>query len=104
MKLFAFIMAVILLVQSIVPCADEGLAASKCKTEISLSTHGQGDFHPDDCPPLCTCSCCGCFSSGHSFVSHITINAFSISNTNAEYLPKAIQKIFLPIWQPPQLA
>jgi len=103
MKFFAFMMIVILLVQCVTPCADAGCGADTGKTEISKTLHQPGDLDQDDCPPLCSCSCCGCFSSVHSFVSHIAINSFCTSNPNAEYLPKATQKISLPIWQPPQL-
>jgi hypothetical protein len=103
MKFFAFMMIMILLVQCIMPCADAGCAADKSKIEITQAVHQRGDFDQDNCPPLCSCSCCGCFSSAHSFVSHITINSLGISNPDAEYLPTATQKICLPIWQPPQL-
>ncbi|WP_090653477.1 DUF6660 family protein [Parafilimonas terrae] len=102
MKFFAFIMTVVLLTQSLMPCADKACTENKGKTLIAQAGHQQKNA-TDECPPLCSCTCCSSFSSNLSFVSHTYIQVFSIVNFNAEYISPAIQKIALPIWQPPQL-
>ncbi len=102
MKFFAFLMTIILIAQSFMPCADREIASAKGEVQITKALHHEKGMQ-DDCPPLCSCSCCGCFSSAHSFTSYISINSVSVQNCNAEYLPESIQKIVTPIWQPPQL-
>lgn len=88
--------------QTFMPCADKKDASAECKAQITQALHHEKDAQ-DDCPPLCSCSCCGFFSSAHSFVSSISINSFSTQAYNSEYLPEAIQEITLPIWQPPKI-
>jgi len=103
MKFFAAIMVVILLAQSFMPCADKSCISSKESSSINQASHQQKDVQ-DDCPPLCGCTCCSSFSSTHSFTSCISIHIFNSANPKAEFIPSAIQKIALPVWQPPQLA
>lgn len=101
-KFFAFIIIVILLAQSLLPCADKVCTENKGKTLITREGHQQKNA-TDECPPLCSCTCCSSFSSNLSFVSYTSIQVFSLVDFNAEYISPAIQKIALPIWQPPQL-
>ena len=102
MKFFAFIMIVILFAQSFMPCADKACTKGKGEAEIAQATHQQKDSQ-DDCPALCSCSCCSCFSSANSFVSYLEVHIYNINDLTADFIPSAMQKIALPIWQPPQL-
>ncbi len=104
MKIFAFIMAVLLLVLSCVPCADGayGINDHKANTTLSQSQNQQEDSHTDDCSPFCACNCCAGFAI-ISYASQVVTLHFSAIEKNPVHLPVCISEISLPIWQPPQL-
>jgi hypothetical protein len=104
MKIIAFIMALLVLALSVIPCADNGIAVndSKAKTEIAKSTTEKGGTHQDDCSPFCTCNCCAGFPINH-FVASIQVILPYSEPTKTAYLPCEITEISLPIWQPPRL-
>lgn len=104
MKLFAFIMAFIILAFSCMPCMDDvnNMGNSKVKMEISKSNDQQDHNDTDNCSPFCSCSCC----SGFTFLvaAHQLVNAIFISTEKIEaHLPSKISEISLPVWQPPKL-
>ncbi len=103
MKFFAFIMAVLVLALSVMPCADNGNAmyGGKAKTQITKQSQ-QDDNHNDACSPFCTCSCCAGFSVNHFVASVTTIPKFT-NHPASRFLPSEIIEVALPIWQPPQL-
>ncbi|WP_143774322.1 DUF6660 family protein [Niastella vici] len=106
MKFFAFIMAVIVLMQSWMPCADDAAVSTgaKANTIISKSPAQQKDKnHNDNCSPFCQCACCAGFSINHSFASVSALEVIC-SQHFTSYLPINIIEIALPVWQPPQLA
>lgn len=106
MKLFAFFMAIYILVLSAVPCSDvhNDCNNSKSKTELTQNHDHQQD-QDDNCSPFCTCACCG------ASVVAIDFTPFQIKKP-AEFL--ITQKISLRnfsfisnfygnIWQPPKI-
>lgn len=104
MKIIAFIMAVMVLALSVMPCADDANAAnsSKAKMELTKSTHQKDSPQNEACSPFCQCSCCTGFTINH-FVA--TINVIPQYNTNpiSSFLPSDVREVALPVWQPPQL-
>ena len=58
MRLFAFILSIIILALSVVPCSDND-NCNQPTTELS-SDHSGHEHQEDSCTPFCTCSCCGC--------------------------------------------
>jgi hypothetical protein len=100
MKMFAFVMAIMVLVLSVTPCADAKAFAKDVKTEIKQD-HPEGQNHNDACSPFCQCACCAGFSINHKIPGFTSITAF-ISKPISHYLPSTIFEIALPIWQPPQ--
>jgi hypothetical protein len=103
MKIFAFIMAVLLISLSCIPCADSGnIHSAKMETGVVKHDANQPhEDHEDACSPFCTCACCANYSincptntievpaiAGKSFISFLSDNIIEIS---------------LPIWQPPRL-
>ena len=71
MKIFAYILAVVVLTLAIHPCADGTNVTALQKTELSQNTDNsnhQNDF--DNCSPFCTCQCC----QSNFFVSGITVS------------------------------
>lgn len=105
MKLIAFIMALLVLVLSLLPCVDNTFAmkADKAKTELTNSTHQQDEPHEDACSPFCICSCCAGFSIFYPFAK-IEIAALAHKPAYTSFLAAQVFEVSLPIWQPPQLA
>lgn len=97
-------MAILVLVLSIMPCADKGVVSNeyKAKTVVKKSSHQQSDPQQDDCSPFCHCSCCGTFSPNHFIAALSHIPSYQ-SISRSSFLPAYIIEISLPIWQPPQL-
>jgi len=104
MKIFAFLMAVMVLYLSILPCADDAnaMAGKMAKTEFSASTNHQHGPKSDLCSHFCLCSCCAGFYLNH-FISSIGIIPAYKQKPQPTPLPINITKISLPVWQPPQL-
>lgn len=103
MKPFAFLIAVIVLALSFVPCADTSTTGNtKANILITKSTLPQDNPLKDECTPFCQCTCCAGFSVNH-FIASITILPPNQSITKTAYLPAHVIEIAFPIWQPPQL-
>lgn len=102
MKIFAFLLAILVLALSVIPCADVNvMGKSKFQTEIK-ATHQDRDNHIDGCSPFCQCSCCAGFSINHSIAAIGSISIAPLAQTGF-FPPSEIIKVSLPIWQPPQL-
>ena len=105
MKIFAFILAVLVLALSCMPCTDGANAMnnSDAKTEFSKSGKQQEHKDLDDCSPFCTCSCCTGFT--FLFIPYqINYLIPQSAEKTAFLLPSKISDIALPVWQPPQLS
>jgi hypothetical protein len=105
-KFSAFILAVIVLWFSSMPCKDDLAFGNSAKSAIELAKSTQNDHQDnqsaDACTPFCTCSCC----AGVSFkvpLFSIPKIAFNNSSKNSFYISTEIAEISLPVWQPPQL-
>jgi len=103
MKIFAFIMACVILIISVVPCTDAKAFGSKRKTSIvKAAQQNNKPAYPDACSPLCICSCCaGCsmYSSSPQLVKFV----YQISPVYPSFILADTHQVALPIWQPPQL-
>ena len=103
MKFFAFIMAIMVLVLSSMPCTDIfALNNGKATMEITKSPASHGE-RSDACSPFCQCACCAGFSVYHSFNRFSIIEVMAINQHYSSYLPFEIIEVSLPVWQPPQL-
>ena len=58
MKLFAFIMAFMVLVLTVIPCVDVPEDHAVQKIELSNTTSDHHHSDADHCSPFCTCHCC----------------------------------------------
>lgn len=96
-------MAVMVLVLSVMPCADGASATKGSKTTVvAMKTDNSGGETGDDnCSPFCQCACCAGFSISHPVanlefaVIHSTLHFSFFSSTN-------VAGIALPVWQPPK--
>jgi hypothetical protein len=101
MKIFAFIISLIVLGLNFLPCADADCSSSEAKQEIA-GTQQKKD-HTDDCSPFCKCACCTSFSINHTVAIVQAIIPDYRKNYSSFYNCTVIS-ISFPIWQPPQLA
>ncbi|MEO6917105.1 MAG: DUF6660 family protein [Chitinophagaceae bacterium] len=104
MKIFAFIMAFLVLSLGIMPCADAGASITdvKAKSEIGNTTDQHAHDASDACSPFCHCACCAGFSINHFIASIVLIPPYSISSTSS-FLRSSVTDVILPVWQPPQI-
>lgn len=107
MRLTAFIMAILVLVLSCIPCADLDamtVVKTESQTEQATPTHQhQEKDNMDLCSPFCHCACCAGFSVMYEPVIIPTRVVQPVNPVFTEYLPAELVEISLPIWQPPQL-
>ena len=109
MKATAFILAILVLILSCLPCADIAIEQqfASHSTEVA-GAHGHShEDHKDGidlCSPLCHCACCAGFSILYR-LNTIPLKHVSVERpVYTEYLGASLIDISLPIWQPPQLA
>lgn len=106
MKPIAFILSIMILALSFVPCADKESFGNFSKEKTILIEKHNSPFDTDrldDCSPFCTCNCCAGFSINHVIAS-VSNNSFGINSKFSSYLPVGITEVSLPVWQPPQLS
>jgi hypothetical protein len=106
MKFFAFIMAFLVLVLPVLPCADDESNGDggKAKIEIEKQDSQQDDQeHNDACSPFCHCTCCAGFSINHFFIASSYLMLFD-SKLYTSYLPENITNASYSIWQPPRIS
>ncbi len=99
MKLFAFIMAFLVLTLSALPCADI-ITDGQQTIEIATNQSQPDQDHNDACSPLCHCSCCAGFSLNH-FIPSLINNSLILSNVSHSFLSSDVIQIAATIWQPP---
>src|SRR5437879_509192 len=103
MCLFAFIMACVILILSVAPCADVKDFSSKNTAIVENATQQSNKLpHSDACSPLCICSCCAGCSMYYLAPQLPQIIEYTV-NIYSDFIPACIIKITLPIWLPPQL-
>src|SRR5687767_3435406 len=85
-KCFAYIMAILVVALSCLPCADGGTTSGKANTELVGGSEHEDDDHEDSCSPFCQCSCCAGFSISH-LVAGITyeISCYSPTYTSLRH-------------------
>lgn len=106
MRLISFILALIVLILSCVPCADVAAATGRSATASVMASgadHHKSAHHTDCCSPFCQCSCCTGFHLPQSLLSERALVAMPSSPVYAAFLPNAPVAVSLPVWQPPQL-
>ena len=103
-NVLGYIMALMVLAFSMLPCADEG-AVTEGKAGVELAqTMPQNDpgDHNDACSPFCICSCCSGFSVTARMPVAFTVSSF-FQTAFTSYIGDRLYTVALPIWQPPRL-
>lgn len=105
MKIFLYILSVIMLGLGCLPCSD-GKAFNSTRETVNISAQAHQDEtqkHTDVCNPFCSCACCGVTQVSQSIPSF----DLQIPDHSSTYLDTysafPLIAIALPIWQPPQL-
>lgn len=103
MKWTIFIVAVLLLLQSLKPCSDAFNEDHKDDVAIE-NNHNHSDDFDDSCSSLCICTCCGIaitFIPLERFkMNEIIVNS---SEERTSYYSKYTFNTLSNIWQPPKL-
>jgi len=105
MRFTAFILAILVLVLSCLPCADAD-SMTICKADIQKEVKNnsqQKDHHADLCSPFCHCACCASFSVINKDVVIPQRIEIPVCSSFVEFQSAEIIEISLPVWQPPKL-
>ncbi|MEI6950137.1 DUF6660 family protein [Paraflavisolibacter sp. H34] len=103
MKWITFLMALLVLALSVLPCADEAVAGKGDPHQAEWTRAGQHDInHEDRCSPFCTCACCAAYSLFQSAAAP-ALPPPAVRPAYAALPAAALLHLALPIWQPPQL-
>ncbi|MDD5150585.1 MAG: hypothetical protein PHC28_08895 [Flavobacterium sp.] len=98
-----FILSIIILILSFMPCADMEQDVSCNK--VTISNESNHTHNKDACTPLCICNCCGC--QGFAYNTIYPYNLFAvkiiIDKKVPEYKSILTSNFFGSIWQPPQI-
>jgi hypothetical protein len=102
LKITAFILSIIVLVLSCMPCTDGGNSMGKAKQEVVKSSHQQDYPKTDACSPFCSCSCC----SGvpiPKVLAKLVLAKVEFKKQYYTFYSSSVKDVSLAIWQPPQL-
>ena len=107
MRLTAFLLSILVLLLSCLPCADAVACGSAQGESFAhfTSSNQQHTPHSDDCcSPFCQCACCASLAmpqqAAFDFPEAIAIHS---DVTFASYLPEPVREMVRPVWQPPRL-
>ena len=104
MRYLTIICSLYMLLLALMPCADAlVVSAPQNQQTIQKNTGDASHCNEEACPPFCTCTCCSVL---RHFIPTEPVGYIEKS-VAAAYLPaqvSALQKLSLPIWQPPQNA
>ncbi|WP_218330750.1 DUF6660 family protein [Hydrotalea lipotrueae] len=104
MKIIAFILSIIVLVLSCMPCTDGANAMGNAKQVVVKQSHQQDNHSKtDSCSPFCSCSCCSGTPIPQTLGKLVLFKPESTKKYNPFY-SSFIEGVSLSIWQPPQLA
>jgi hypothetical protein len=106
MKLYSFLLSIIILIQTCMPCADvHGTAVVSTQSTAHINT--AGDEHAegcaDACSPFCQCSCCSNTGIPQDMAAPAEELLLPQDRVYLGSIPMDIVDISLPVWQPPQL-
>ena len=102
MRCLTFIMAILVLSLSCLPCGDvEATVLKEGKATYELSKCSTDDEHEDNCSPFCHCSCCAGFSIHHQ-VAVLQQPWLLFAPTHVARYIESIREVSIPVWQPPQ--
>lgn len=103
MRLTASILAILILVLCMWPCAEaHGHLKSEVKIELKKS-HSQQEDHIDLCSPFCHCSCSTLVIEPQPAVPPLLFTTiYFFQTSHQEYISSIGISLHSPIWQPPR--
>lgn len=104
MKIFAFIMACVIILLSFTYCAEGAIIIKdkKAKIESIKKAETSKEDLAGNCSPFCQCASCPGFSIPAIYKGSLKAIPLS-TKILAHYLSSKITSISQPVWQPPQL-
>ncbi len=103
MHYFASILAVFIFVIALLPCTDGGVHIDIHTDHIE--DHGHSHDHQGDCPPFCTCGCCGVVvSEVPVFIFWIERQFTTTVTTEFHYSFHYSHQHPTIVWQPPTVS
>ncbi|MGO4292020.1 DUF6660 family protein [Chitinophaga sp. RAB17] len=101
MRLISYILTLLVLVLSCIPCSDKATT----RVAVIQYTAPEGAQHAsiDACSPFCICACC---ATNPVLSEHIVYSLYrpDLSVTHPVFCCSFVQELPFAVWQPPQLA
>lgn len=103
MRLIGFVIAIVVLGLSCMPCSDTNTASAKVKVAMQVmdTSTPLGD-KTNDCSPFCQCNCCAGFPL-QVLSNTILLTVPEMHITHCDFYIASISRIAIPIWQPPKI-
>jgi hypothetical protein len=108
MKHFWTLFSLFLVTLAVLPCGDTVECKNTAKIEVSQNNdHEKHNHETEQCPPFCTCACCGVH------IYKFQTASISFKEELDFYVQKKLpnfysfiynKQIALKIWQPPQIS
>ena len=103
MRLIGFVIAIIVLGLSCMPCSDTNAASAKAEVVIQvIDTSSPVSDKTDDCSPFCQCNCCAGFPL-QVLSNTVSLPVPEIHITHCGFYNASISHITISIWQPPKI-
>lgn len=105
MKLSSWLVGIVILLMSCLPCADAAIGhsnANRAGLNNSYATESHRDQAIDACSPFCVCSCC----HTPSVMKQVLLTTQLNSELNNQYADMQLRKLTsapIAFWQPPKL-
>ncbi len=109
MKLLSFLIAIMVLALSCMPCSDTGIFTHGNNSRVTTShtqttQHIPGEEHQDLCSPFCQCACCSlAYALPFACTPGTWVKAGWSDQQFVSFVSHCPSGIALPVWQPPQL-
>jgi hypothetical protein len=101
-KFLTSLLTIYILLLSMFPCPEDVFASGK-ETSTLVAEHPSDSSETDDCPPYCSCACCGVqMLRSCNCLQLKTPIQFAVQHPGIADLH--LSDILLPIWQPPKLS
>ncbi|WP_233549841.1 DUF6660 family protein [Flavobacterium sp. 102] len=107
MKIVNYILSIIIVILSSMPCADMEVGNSACsRVEFASKQDNHSHSNKNDlCPPFCVCNCCGAQILNFSPGINVTFPQLTsiIHIPLPSYISEFTSNFYGSIWQPPQI-
>jgi hypothetical protein len=103
MRITSYILALLVLLLSCIPCSDRAVQPSgRSANIIQTKAASTRNAHTDSCSPFCICACCATTRVQSEPVEY-SLHNIDNAITHTAFYSSFVQQCSFAVWQPPQL-